>query len=156
MPSALQIKVLWQGRSPEWDEMDGGAFAKWMQACEEEENQQRQIATALGVKAAVTIPSDVSQALPGLRPQVRTNEINLLQCTCFCWPGAHPVAFNSSLNLCSACVGRGGWAQLQAARTRPSSRGGRAGTLSIWPGTGSRAHQCAQMPQAAESKVQEE
>ena len=74
MPSALQIKVLWQGRSPEWDELDGGAFAKWMQACEEEENQQRQIAAALGVKAAAYISSDSSQALPGLRPQVRRVE----------------------------------------------------------------------------------
>ena len=88
VPSALQIKVLWQGRSPEWDEMDGGAFAKWMQACEEEESQQRQIAAALGVKAAASIASDSSQALSGLRPQASTIEAESLQwtCFCFCWP----------------------------------------------------------------------
>ena len=84
--STLQIKVLWQGRSPEWDELDGGAFAKWMQACEEEESQQRQIAAALGVKAAASIASDNSHALSGLRPQVSTMEALSLQWTWFCWP----------------------------------------------------------------------
>ena len=92
VPSVLQIKVLWQGRSPEWDEMDGGAFAKWMQACEEEESQQRQIAAALGVKAAAIIASDSSQALSGLRPQVSTVEVVSLQWTLFCWP-VHLICF---------------------------------------------------------------
>lgn len=59
-----------------------------MQACEEEESQQRQIAAALGVKAAASIASDSSQALSGLRPQASTIEAESLEWTCFCfrWP----------------------------------------------------------------------
>ncbi len=28
------MRVLWQGRDPEWDELDGGAFARWLQNCD--------------------------------------------------------------------------------------------------------------------------
>ena len=68
----LQIRVLWQGRDAEWDEWDGGAFAKWMQACEDEDQQQRELAAGLGVPAATaaTLHRSSSQAFPGLRPQV--------------------------------------------------------------------------------------
>ncbi len=67
-----QIRVLWQGRDVEWDEWDGGAFAKWMQACEDEEQQQTELAASLGVPAATaaTLHRSSSQAIPGLRPQV--------------------------------------------------------------------------------------
>ena len=63
-----------------------------MQACEEDENQQRQIAAALGVKAAASIASDSSQALSGLRPQVSIVEDVSLQWIVFCWP-VHLFAF---------------------------------------------------------------
>ena len=65
-----QIRVLWQGRDPEWDEWDGGAFAKWMQACEDDEQQQRDIATSLGGQAVASLHRSSSQAFLGLRPQV--------------------------------------------------------------------------------------
>ena len=66
-----QIRVLWQGRDPEWDEWDGGAFAKWMQSCEENEQQQRDVASSLSGQVAASLHRSSSQAFLGLRPQVR-------------------------------------------------------------------------------------
>ena len=63
--------MLWQGRDPEWDEWDGGAFAKWVQACEEEEQQQRKVVSSLGVQVAASLHRSSSQVFAGLRPQVR-------------------------------------------------------------------------------------
>ena len=62
--------MLWQGRDPEWDEWDGGAFAKWMQACEVDEQQQRDSAPSLGGQAVASLHHSSSQAFLGLRPQV--------------------------------------------------------------------------------------
>ena len=62
--------MLWQGRDPEWDEWDGGAFAKWMRACEDDEQQQRDSAPSLDGQAAASLHRSSSQALLGLRPQV--------------------------------------------------------------------------------------
>ncbi|CAL5220695.1 g2747 [Coccomyxa viridis] len=65
-----KIRVLWQGRDPEWDEWDGGAFAKWMQACEDDEQQQRDFPSSLGGQAVPSLHRSSSQAFLGLRPQV--------------------------------------------------------------------------------------
>ncbi len=62
--------MLWQGRDPEWDEWDGGAFAKWMQACEDDEQQQRDFPSSLGGQAVPSLHRSSSQAFLGLRPQV--------------------------------------------------------------------------------------
>lgn len=29
------MRVLWQGRDSEWEELDGGAFARWVQTCDD-------------------------------------------------------------------------------------------------------------------------
>lgn len=56
----LQMRVLWQGRDPEWDELDGGAFARWLQSCDD----------AAQAKA-------IKEAEPSAKAQVR-----LLSCPC--------------------------------------------------------------------------
>lgn len=52
----MQMRVLWQGRDPEWDDLDGGAFARWLQSCDNAAQAKK-------------------EAEPSVKPQVISSEL---------------------------------------------------------------------------------
>lgn len=51
----MQVRVLWQGRDPEWDELDGGAFAQWLQSCEDELQRQKALEGRNGFSSSTAL-----------------------------------------------------------------------------------------------------
>lgn len=50
------MRILWQGRDPEWDELDGGAFARCLQSCDDAAQAKARKEAAVNVNTQVCSP----------------------------------------------------------------------------------------------------